>query len=70
MIRVKATCRVCDGTGYSEDFSNARTSFCRNCKGMGVLILTAENWDIELIQGPKEELRKYSGFEDAKGEQV
>ena len=56
MIHVKATCRSCEGTGYSLDSSNPSSLFCKNCKGEGVLILTAENWDIELGNGPNPEL--------------
>lgn len=55
MIHVKATCRTCEGTGYSMDFGTPSSLFCKDCKGAGVLTLTAENWDIELGDGPSEE---------------
>ena len=67
MIQLKATCRQCEGTGYSLDFCNTHTLFCPNCKGIGVLILTAENWDIELEQRPKGEIDINQGFRDVMG---
>ena len=48
MIQIKATCKACEGTGYSMDFDTCPSLFCNNCEGHGVLILTADNWDIEL----------------------
>jgi DnaJ-class molecular chaperone len=48
MMCVKATCRACEGTGYNMDFGNPTSIFCPTCKGVGVLILTPDNWDIEI----------------------
>ena len=55
MIHVKATCKTCEGTGYSMDFGTPSSLFCKDCKGAGVLILTADDWDIELGDGPNSE---------------
>lgn len=50
MIHLKATCKACKGTGNSIA---SPISFCDACNGKGVLILTEEDWDIELEQRPK-----------------
>jgi len=70
MIQVKATCKLCEGTGYAMAFDNAHTSFCPNCKGMGIIILTGEYWGIELEQKPKEGFAINPGVEEVIGEIV
>lgn len=49
MMQLKATCKACEGTGYNIlDV----TTLCSVCNGNGVLILTGEQWDMELEQVP------------------
>ena len=49
MIRLKATCKACEGTGYAL---NDCPFPCPECGGVGIQILTAEKWDIELERVP------------------
>lgn len=48
MIQVKAICLTCEGTGKGDPNSNPPSFFCHNCNGLGVIILTADKWDIAL----------------------
>lgn len=54
MIQVKATCLRCRGTGHNPLDSSASEFLppllCPNCEGKGTLVLTSQNWDINLEQ--------------------
>ena len=55
MIRLKATCIRCRGTGYNpRDTSSSDYSplLCPDCDGKGILVLTSQNWDISLERVP------------------
>jgi DnaJ-class molecular chaperone len=56
MIQLKATCLRCGGTGYNRLDTSASDFLppllCPDCDGKGILVLTSENWDIDLERVP------------------
>ena len=51
MIQLKATCLRCGGIGFIPDDPSHSLS-CPDCEGKGTILLTSQNWDIDLERVP------------------